>query len=80
MAEVSRSPAADQELLQHLEPRYLHQSAMKMKDGSIVRLDEFSEIEQQDLSTISEIRTHFIDRVKVEVHTATNSLIRIDDF
>lgn len=51
-----------------------------MKDGSIVRLADLSEIEQQDLSVISEIRTHFIDRVKVEVHTATNSLIRSDDF
>jgi hypothetical protein len=59
LANPSRSPAAYQELLQHIEPRYLHQSAMKMKDGSIVRLADLSEIEQQDLSAISEIRTHF---------------------
>ncbi len=54
-----RSPAAYRELLQHIEPRYLHQSAIQMKDGSTVRLSDLQEIEEQDLSSISEIRTHF---------------------
>ena len=30
-----------------------------MKDGNIVRLLDLGEIEQQDLSAISEVRTHF---------------------
>lgn len=54
-----RSPAAYDELLQHIEPRYLHQSAARMKDGNVVRLADLPDIRQQDLSTISEIRTHF---------------------
>ena len=59
LANPSRSPAAYRELLEHVEPRYLHQSALKMKDGNIVRLLDLGEIEQQDLSAIAEVRTHF---------------------
>ncbi|HIK81370.1 MAG TPA: hypothetical protein EYF93_00525 [Planctomycetes bacterium] len=59
LANPSRSPAAYRELLEHVEPRYLHQSALKMKDGNTVRLSDLGEIEQQDLSAISEVRTHF---------------------
>lgn len=54
-----RSPAAYQQLLEHIEPRYLHQSAARMKDGSTVHLSDLPEIEQQDLSSIAEVRTHF---------------------
>lgn len=55
----SRSPAAYNELLQHIEPRYLHQSALRMKDGNIVRIEDLGQIRQQDLSSVAEIRTHF---------------------
>lgn len=55
----SRSPAAFRELLQHIEPRYLHQSALRMKDGNILRIDDLDQIRKQDLSAIAEVRTHF---------------------
>ena len=54
-----QNPEAFAELLQHIEPRYLHQSAIKMKDGSIVRLPDLSKIKKQDLSSVAEVRTHF---------------------
>ena len=54
-----RNEEAMDELLGHIEPRYLHQTALKMKDGSIDRLEDLPKLRRRDLSEIREIRTHF---------------------
>ncbi|MDE0959117.1 MAG: metabolite traffic protein EboE [Planctomycetota bacterium] len=59
LSNPSRSPAAYKELLQYIEPRYLHQSAARMKDGSIIRMNDLARIQDHDLTSIEEIRTHF---------------------
>lgn len=55
----ARNEDAMDELLGHIEPRYLHQTALKMKDGSIDRLEDLPKLRRRDLSQIREIRTHF---------------------
>ena len=54
-----RNEEAMAELLGHVEPRYLHQTALQMKDGSIERLEDLPKLRRRDLSEIREIRTHF---------------------
>ncbi len=54
-----RSWEATDELLSYAEPRYLHQTALLMKDGTIERLADLPLLKRRVLSEISEIRTHF---------------------
>ena len=54
-----RPSEALDELLRHVEPRYLHQTAMQMKDGSIERLADLPLLRRKNLDEVREIRTHF---------------------
>ncbi|OUU23193.1 MAG: hypothetical protein CBC13_06235 [Planctomycetia bacterium TMED53] len=54
-----RSEEGLAELLAHVEPRYLHQTALQLKDGSIERLEDLPLLRRRDLSDVREVRTHF---------------------